>query len=273
MTAPWSLERLKIIWAITRKDLKIAFRFPKNFVGLRMIEPLRLFVLLGLVYQSFFVVTNSEALGNWSRTNYVPTLLLGAIFYSSFSYAYFRFRGSFLNEKYWKTIQIFLTAPVSKLDFLIGSTLAMAIELSIPTLCYLVLFWILYPVGLIPLLLMLGCLYLMLFGVLGVSLMQGAFAISNENYLFLFDYFYAGWALFSCFYYTSGALPEFLRFLAEINPVYHAVEIARWFVFHHLSPAQILVSIVYLVVFSTAMPLIGAAFFRKVVREAGINGF
>ncbi|MBI4373193.1 MAG: ABC transporter permease [Candidatus Omnitrophica bacterium] len=269
----WLPERLKIIWAITRKDLKIAFRFPKNFVGLRMIEPLRLFILLGLVYQSFFVMTNSHELGNWSRANYVPTLLLGAIFYSSFGYAYFRFRGSFLNEKYWKTIQIFLTAPVSKLDFLIASTLAMAVELSLPTLIYMALFWILYPIGFIPLVLMLGCLYLMLFGVLGVSLMQGAFAISNENYLFLFDYFYVGWALFSCFYYTESALPEFLRFLAQINPVYHAMEIARYFVFHHLSLGQILASVAYLFVFSTFTPLIGAAFFRKVVREVGINGF
>lgn len=269
----FSLDRLQVIWAIACRDLKIAFRFPKNFIAIRLIEPLRLFILLGLIYQSFFVMTNSKSFGHWSRTNYVPTLLLGAIFYSSFNYAYYRFRGNFLNEKYWKTIQIFLTAPVSKVDFLIASTLALAIELSIPTLCYFMMFCFLHPLNVLSLVLILGVLYLMLFGVLGISLMQGAFAISNENYLFIFDYFYAAWALVSCFYYTAEALPHAFRFLTQINPVYHAVELARWFVFHHLSLNQAAASFVYLFLFACITPLVGAYFFRKIVHAIGVKGF
>lgn len=270
---PRAKERIRVIWAIAKKDLKIAFRFPKNFIASRLIEPLRLFVLFGLVYQSFFVLTNSNNFGNWTRTNYIPTLLLGAIFYSSFGYSYNRFRSVFLNEKYWKTIQIFLIAPVSKLDFLIASTMAVAIELSIPTVCYLGFFQLIYPLPLPSLIAILASLYLMIFGVLGLSLMQGAFSISNENYLFIFDYFYAGLVLFSCFYYADGAIPEVVRFLTKINPVYHAVELARGAVFHHLSSGQMLISASYLTLFAIAMPFLGAVFFRKVVHELGVRGF
>ena len=266
-------ERMRIIWAITKKDLKIAFRFPKNFIAVRLIEPLRLFVLFGLVYQSFFVMTNNRALGNWNRGNYVSILLIGAIFYTTFSYAYLRFRGSFLNEKYWRTIQIFLTAPVSKLDFLIASSLAIVVELSIPIFCYLTYLEIIHPVPLSSLLLILGSLYLMLFGVLGLSLMQGAFAISNENYLFIFDYFYAAWLFFSCFYYTEGVLPVPLRFLTRFNPIYHALEISRSTIFHHLSFIQTIGSAGYVLLFSVTAPYLGAVFFRKVVRELGVRGF
>ncbi|MBI4395374.1 MAG: ABC transporter permease [Candidatus Omnitrophica bacterium] len=268
-----SINRLRIIWAIAKKDLKIAFRFPKNFIASRLIEPIRLFIVFGLVYQSFFSLTASETFGSWSKENYIPTLLLGGIFYSSFAYAYSRFRLSFLSEKYWQTIQIFLTAPVSKADFLVGSALAVAIELSIPTSCYLALFQFIYPVSPVSLFLILMTLYLMLLGTLGFSLMQGAFAISNQNYLFIFDYIYAGWSLFSCFYYTSAAIPEALRFLTTINPVYHAMEIARAMVFHHLSCVQILISMAYVLFFAMVVPFLGAAFFRKVVRELGVRGF
>jgi len=262
-----------VIWSITKKDLKISFRFPKNFIAKRLIEPLRLFILMGLVYQSFFVLTGNQTVGNWSRANYVPTLLIGAIFYSGFNYASGRFRTIFLNDKYWRTIQIFLTAPVSKIDYLIGSSLALVIELLIPVLLYLGALHILYHVSLLDLLLVLAVLYVMLFGVLGFSLMQGAFVISNENYLFIFDYFLAAWMLLSCFYYSNLALPVRLQFLIKINPVYHAVEIARTAVLHHLSPGQMLSSALYLLTFSIVAPFLGAAFFRKMVREMGIRGF
>lgn len=266
-------RRIEVIWAITMKDLKLAFRFPKNFIATRLIEPLRLFVFLGLVYQSFFVLTNNQTIGNWTRGNYVPTLLIGAIFYSGFNYAYGRFRFFFLNDKYWKTIQIFLTAPVSKVDFLIGSSLAMVIELLIPVLSYLGALHLLYRIPLLDLLPVLATLYVMLFGVLGFSLMQGAFAISNENYLFIFDYFLTLWILFSCFYYSDSALPVGLQFLTRINPIYHAVEIARSSILQHLSLRQLINSALYLLFFSITAPFLGAAFFRKVVRETGVRGF
>lgn len=266
-------RRLAVICAITKKDLKIAFRFPKNFIAMRLIEPLRLFIFLGLVYKSFFVLTDNQAIGNWNRGNYVPTLLIGAIFYSGFNYTYGRFRSSFLNDKYWKTIQIFLTSPISKVDFLIGSTLALIVELLIPVLSYMAVLHILYHIPIPYLLTALVSLYVMLFGVLGFSLLQGAFAISNENYLFIFDYFFAGWALFSCFYYSDSALPMGLQFLTRVNPIYHAVEIARASILHHLSSAQILNSALFLLCFSILAPFIGAAFFRRVVREMGVRGF
>lgn len=266
-------RRCEVIWAITKKDLKIAFRFPKNFIAVRLIEPLRLFIFLGLVYQSFFVLTNNQSIGDWTRGNYVPTLLVGAIFYSGFNYAYYRFRGLFLNDKYWKTIQIFLIAPVSKVDFLIGSSIALVIELSIPIVCYLGILHLFYQVPLLHLLPVLVVLIVMLFGVLGFGLMQGAFAISNENYLFIFDYLFAAWALISCFYYSESALPVNLQFLPKINPIYHAVEIGRSMVLHHLSPQQILNSAFYLLLFSITAPFLGALFFRKVVRELGVRGF
>jgi len=273
MSASLLRQRFEIIWAITRKDLKIAFRYPKNFVAIRLIEPLRIFILLGLVYQSFFVFTENLSIGHWSRGNYVPTLLLGAIFYSGFSYAYYRFRTSFLNEKYWRTIQIFLTTPVSKLSFLMGTSIAMVIELLIPISFYLAVLHLLYHIPFFSLLSILAVFYLMLFGLLGFSLMQGAFVISNENYLFIFDYIFAGWTLASCFYYSVGAIPAVFRFVAFLNPIYHAVEASRAAVFHHLSYHQIVISVGYLLFFSIVAPFVGALFFRKVVRELGVRGF
>jgi len=273
MTCFFSKGRIRSIWAITKKDLRIAFRFPKNFVATQLITPLRQFVLFLLIYQSFFIVTQNQPLGYWSRSNYIPSLLLSSIFNTSFQYAYYRFRSHFIREKYWKTIQLFLTAPLSKLDFLIGSIFALAIELSISIICYLALFQLLHPVSFLSFLLISGSLFLMLFGVLGVGLMQGAISISNENYLFVFDYLYAGWFFFSCFYYADSALPAAFRFLVKVNPIYHAIEIARGTIFHHLSSGQTLGSLAYLLFFSSTVPFLGAFFFRKVVSKLGVRGF
>ena len=273
MNFPRLRRNFEIIWGITQKDLKIIFRFPKNAVASRLIEPLRLFILLGLVYQSFFVMTENQTIGNWSRSNYVPALLLGAIFYTGFNQAYTRFRVLFTLEKYWRTIQVFLTAPVSKLQFLIGSSLALFIELSIPIVVYFLILICAYHVSLLALIPVLVVLYLMIFGLLGFSLMQGAFAVSNENYLFAFDYLFAVWAVLSCFYYSEGALPSVVRRLVFINPVYHAVELARSAIFHHLSASQMLTGTIFVLLFSILSPFLGALFFRKIVRETGVRGF
>lgn len=266
-------ERIRIIWAIAKKDLKIAFRFPKNFLASQLIQPLKLFIIFGLVYQSFYVATGKSTIGQWRRMDYLPILLLGSIFYTSATYAFYRFRWAFYNEKYWKTIQALLIAPVSKLDFLIGSSIALVLELSVPVSCYVLLFCKYHPVSFPMLLFVLGILYLMILGILGISLMQGAFAISNENYLFVFDYFYAGLVFISCFFYSISAIPTQFQWLIQLNPVYHAVEIARTIVFHHLSQAKITFSMIYLSTFAVLMPVLGALFFRRMVRELGVRGF
>ncbi|GEM_PF-1243112 len=266
-------ERIRIIWAIAKKDLKLSFRFPKNFLASQLIQPLKLFIIFGLIYQSFYVATGKATIGQWRRMDYLPILLLGTIFYSCATYAFYRFRWGFYNEKYWKTIQAFLITPVSKLDFLIGSSIAIVVELSAPVLCYLVLFYKYHPVSFPMLLFVLGILYLMILGTLGISLMQGAFVISNENYLFVFDYAYAGLIFASCFFYSISAIPGSLRFLVELNPVYHAIDLARVVVFHHLHRSQIAFSISYLITFAVLMPVLGALFFRKIVREMGVRGF
>ncbi len=273
MIYPAIRKRIGIILAIAKKEVKISFRYPKNFIAGQFLNPLRLFVMFGLIYQSFFVISGNRSIGNWSRSNYVATLFIGAIFYTGFTSAYYRFRTGFINEKYWKTIQIFLAAPISKLDYLIGTSFALAIELCIPVLTYLVFLKMAYPLSVLSLLLISTSLYLMIFGSLGFSLMHGAFSISNENYLFIFDYLYAIMLILSCFYYEYPALPSPIRFLAKANPIYHAVEIARQTIFHHLSPGQMLSSMAYLLLFASIAPLLGAFFFRKVVRELGVRGF
>ena len=266
-------DRIGVIWAITRKDLKIAFRFPKNFIATQLISPLRLFVMFGLVYQTFFVATSNQNVGLWKRDNYVAVLILGAIFYTCANQAFYRFKQSFLNEKYWRTIQIFLTVPISKLDFLLASSCALILELAATVLFYLILFAAYHPVSPLNLIPVVTALYLMIFGLLGISLMHGSFAISNENYLFLFDYSFAGLIFFSCFYYDAGAIPQILRPLVFISPLYHAVELARSTVLHHLSEARILGSYAYLFAFASLAPFAGALFFRKLVRELGVRGF
>ncbi len=265
--------RLRVIIAMIKKELKISFRFPKNFIASQIMNPLRLLISFWLVYQSFFVVTNNQSIGIWNRMNYVPTLLIGTIFHTSSINAFNRFRGQFLNEKYWGTIQLLLTSPVSKADFLFASSMALVVEIAIPLAIYLFLLHAYQALTLSTLLLVLITLYLMVFGMLGLSLIQGAFAISNENYLFIFDYVLAGIVCFSCFYYSASAVPEALRFFVKINPIYHAVEIARGSVLQHASFGQNLFSLLYLLAFAIFTPYGGAIFFRKVVRELGIRGF
>ncbi len=266
-------SRLRVIYAIVRKELKISFRFPKNFIATQVMNPLRLLVSFWLVYKSFFVITNNESIGTWSRVNYVAVLLIGTIFYTSCASAFYRYRQHFINEKYWGTIQILLTAPVSKFDFLTASSLAIAAEMAIPSVLYISLLIFSYGFSLATFGVIFIVLYFMIFAVLGLGLIQGAVAIANENYLFIFDYLFAGMICFSCFYYSDSAIPAIFRPLVHINPIFHAVEIARNQIFHHLDGLEVLKKILYLAAFALFAPLAGAIVFRKVVREVGVRGF
>jgi len=110
------------------------------------------------------------------------------------------------------------------------------------------------------------------FGVLGFSFVQGAFTLSNENFLFVFNYIFWGWSFFSCFFYPVEALPNMLQPIVQLNPVYHALFIIRG-LWMHGQVAGLAVHAAYVLSFAVVSPIISSIIFNKMIDKYGISGY
>ena len=111
--------KLSRIFAIIQKEVLLRLRFKFGYIIRSFVEPLKLGLLFFFIYTGFFYA-GAKSIGGITGGNYVVFLLLGTMFYNLLYEGFNVLRDSFMNEKYWQTIQGTLSSPATKLDILLG---------------------------------------------------------------------------------------------------------------------------------------------------------
>lgn len=261
----------KPVLAILEKELKLELRFKFAFIFSALLDPLVNAFWFGLIYFGFFAA-GAEGMGGVTKGDFIPFLALGSLANSFFAIGFGVFSNKLLQEKFWQTISAFLVAPVSRFHLLAGFGLLEFVRISFALLLFLGGCFLLKPVSGLVLFFVPLILVGLLLGSLGMGLLKGVFALTNENILPFFNVIYWGLGLVSCFYYPMDVLPKFMHPLVLANPIYHALTLIRhlWFGY---PIASVWVSSMWVLGFALLMPIIGVFFFNQLWKRFGLQGY
>jgi len=259
------------IFAIAKKETKLNLRFKYNFFANALITPMKFLIFFTVVYSGFYM-SGAESIGEVTRQNYISFLLLGSLVYSFFSSGYNAFCTKFIQEKYWRTIDALLISPLNRIKLIIGVGFSELFRQVVIAPIFFIVGFLILPISFLNLLVILSIILMIFLGVIGFGLIYGVFALSNENLLFLFNYFFWIWAFLSCFYYPISALPRFLHSLVLFNPVYHGLYIIRelWI---NGSVNNFLFHFMIVLAFALIVPLVAVFLFNKIIKKIGVTGY
>lgn len=260
---------LRRVFAIARRHLLQSMRFRWDYIFGIFLGPLKLMLLFFFIYTGFFY-SGARNIGGVTTENYIVFLALGTVMSSIFGKGYNAIRGGLRTEKWWQTAEGLLVSPATRLDILLGYGIASLIH-SLPMFIMVFTFaYIIMPVPLLNLIYIIALMLAMYAAVLGVGLVYGAFALTNENYNTAFSIASSGILFLSCFFYPMVALPGIFHPLIKVNPIYlanHAVKSA-WM--QGTIEPKILV---FMALASIASVSLGVHFFNRIWKRKGIQGY
>jgi ABC-type polysaccharide/polyol phosphate export permease len=181
-----------------------------------------------------------------------------------------------LREKYWKTLPALITAPFNRFYLLFGYILSEFIGILVPFTIFFIAMLIFFPIT-IPTIIVLILLFIGV-GIIfsGLGLFIGVFAISNENFLYLFEFSARLIFWFSCVTYPFQLFPNVVQNFININPIYYLIDIIRliWIennfiltIYSH--PLHILIFFTSLIIF----PILCVLIFNIIFKKLGITGY
>ncbi|MDO8538693.1 MAG: ABC transporter permease [archaeon] len=263
-------KRITEIFAVAEKELMLSLRYKLSFFLTALINPILGVIPFFLIYYGFLHFTGTTEFAGLNRGNYIVFLLLGMLVYTFFNDGFNVFSSKFLNEKYWKTIEAVFISPISYMAIVIGVGLSEIVRL-IPTLIVFVLVASFFEIpSIISLFFAIVMLFMLFLFCCSIGLIHGAAALSNENFLPIFGYAFMGLSLLSCFFYPIGLIPDILKPLVEINPLYHGVTFIRdaW-ILNQIS----FVSFFYVLAFMIVGLILSVQIFTKVWKTLGVEGY
>jgi ABC-type polysaccharide/polyol phosphate export permease len=110
----------------------------------------------------------------------------------------------------------------------------------------------------------------------GIGLLLGVFAISNENFLYVFDFVTRVIFWFSCVSYPFQLFPTAVQNIINLNPIYYLIDIIRltWIendliltVISH--PVHVIAFLASFIIF----PIICVYIFNFIYKKIGITGY
>ena len=255
--------------AFAEKDIHEQMRFKIGYV-VGTFQPA--LINLGLFATAFFGFFKIGAVGleELNSENFIAFTVLGALASTLFVQGYQAFQARFLQEKYWQTALSILASPLSPWAILIGVSISEGIRFSIVATAFLIVTYLVWPVGLITFLSVLSLVVLLYLMVSGLSMIRASLFLVNENVDAPLGYLFIGTSYLSCFYYPAIFLPSFLQSLAQINPVYFAIYLIRnlW-----LGTSIEFTYLLIVVTVAILSPAIGTYIFRKVWRNLDMTGY
>ena len=259
-------------FAIAEKNVRIQYRF-KYVMVLRYLNPIITILMPIIIFDSFFDFNAS--FGPWTPQNYMIFVFIG--------YNIMLMRNMItviprylLQEKYWKTLPALITAPFNRFYLLFGYIISEFLGILLPFVLVLIAMLIFFPISIPTLIIVI----LMFFGVgivfSGVGLFLGAFAISNENYLYIFDFGARLIFWLSCITYPFQLFPTLVQNIINLNPIYYLIDIIRFtwiennIIFSVIAhPIHIYIFVICLVIF----PIICVSMFNIIYKKLGISGY
>ena len=277
MLSPTSLKRsLKQTMALVERNILLETRFKLVFLT-RFLGPIIQILMPLIIFGVIFNIRDDYQFGYWTVENYMLFILI------AFCIQFLRqindnFRLLLQREKYWKSLQALMVAPINRYVLLFGFLISEMILISIAFSAFFIIAMILFPINIFYILLVL-LLFLcsaIIFGSIG--LITSILIITKEGWLGVFSLGLKILFWLSCFSYPLQIFPEFLQFFILLNPLYYLIDIIRltWLMgidanlaLTFLTPVHIII----LTLFTVFLPFISVYLFNKFYDRFGISGY
>ena len=277
MVSPTSLKRsFKQTMALVERNIYFETRFKLAFFS-KFLGPIIQILMPLIIFGTIFNINEDYQFGYWKGENYMLFILI------AFCIQFLRqindnFRLLLQREKYWKSLQALMVAPINRYVLLFGFLISEMILISIAFSAFFIIAMILFPINIFYILLVL-LLFLcsaIIFGSIG--LITSILIITKEGWLGVFSLGLKILFWLSCFSYPLQIFPEFLQFFILLNPLYYLIDIIRltWLIgidanlaLTFFTPAHIII-LVSLTIF---LPIISVYLFNKFYDRFGISGY
>lgn len=260
------------IKAYAKKDFAGMLRYKLGFLN-QFFAPFLTMASIFVTYSAIFFGIKEDDLGFVQKSNYVLYLVTGFLVYTIFRLAWGR--TSLLEEKFMQTLEGILLAPGSRLYILLGKCLRAFADIFFATLVFVVALIFLHP-SINWLNLWLGILVLFCLFVIFISLdfILTAIELSQEGIAGIIQaYVPKAFLLIGCVYFPIDVIPKSLRFLAYLNPLYHATNIFRSAFMTADLRFGLFWPTVFIVILAIILPFISVKLFEYIFQKWGIKGY
>lgn len=262
--------------ALIERNIYLVGRF-KTALITRVLNPFLQIIMPLIVFGTIFAINRNYQFGYWNSTNYLLFILI-AFCVQLLNKIAINLQTSFLREKYWKTMQALMVAPINRYNLLFGSLLSELILISIPFFALFILMLLLYPISFLNVIIVL-LLYLAIALIFGsIGLIYGILTLTKEGISRIFHIGLLFLFLLSCISYPLQIFPAPVQYLILLNPLYYIIDLIRltWLMGIDLDLAINNLSIAHIIsvsLFSIILPIISVHLFNIFYKRYGITGY
>ena len=267
---------LKQINALVERNLYLEVRF-KLTIFTRYFTPFIQILMPLIIFNVIFTIREDYQFGYWTGLNFILFLFI-AFCVQFLRKIVINFSHLFDREKYWKTLQALMVAPVNRYVLLFGFLIAEIILLSIPFILFFIIAYVLFPINIFYLFLVILSFFAIsiLFGCLGLIL--GILIITKEGIYSLFNLGLTLLFWLSCLSYPLQVFPEIIQPIILLNPIYYFIDIIRIFwlmgldynlAITFLTPIHIIIVVGGTII----LPIFSVYLFNTFYDKFGISGY
>ncbi|HEC37023.1 hypothetical protein LCGC14_1341780 [marine sediment metagenome] len=263
-------------FALIERNIFFEMRF-KIVLFTSFLNPFIQILMPLIIFGAIFSISGDYSFGYWAGETYLLFLLI------AFCVQFLRrivenFHQLFFREKFWKTLQALMVAPINRYVLLFGILISEMVLISIPFIFFLILTLIIFPISILNLVIVLVsflCLSIF-FGSLG--LIVGVLVVTNESIYRIFKIGLTFLYWLSCIGYPLQIFPKIIQNVILLNPLYYFIDFIRliWLMgidynlaISFLSPVHI-----FVVAISTILlPILSVVLFNAFYKKFGITGY
>jgi len=262
--------------ALIERNIFFEMRF-KLVLFTSFLNPFIQILMPLIIFGAIFSISENYTFGYWAGENYLLFLLI------AFCVQFLRrivenFRQLFFREKFWKTLQALMVAPINRYVLLFGILISEMILISIPFIIFLIIALIIFPISILNLLIVLVLFFCLsiFFGSLG--LIVGVLVVTKEGLYRIFKLGLSFLYWLSCVSYPLQIFPEIIQNIILLNPLYYFIDLIRliWMMgidynlaISFLSPLHIFI----VAIFTILLPILSVALFNVFYKKFGITGY
>jgi len=267
---------IKQISALVERNIYLELRF-KLALFTRYSAPFIQILMPLIIFNVVFMIREDYEFGYWTSLNFILFLFI-AFCVQFLRKIVFNFQQLFNLEKYWKTLQALMVAPVNRYVLLFGFLLSELILISIPFVFFFLIAYILFPINIFYLFLVLfgffslaiifGCIGLIM-GILIIT-KEGIYSVFNLGLTFLF------WL--SCMSYPLQVFPEIIQPIILLNPIYYFIDTIRifWLMGLDYNLAITFLTPIHIIIVAGGtiiLPIFSVYLFNTFYDKFGISGY
>ncbi len=275
---PWkSLKRsFKQMNALIQRNIQLEARFKLSLFS-RYLAPFIQVLMPLIIFEVIFTIREDYQFGYWTGQNFVLFLLI-AFCIQFLRRTIYNFQASFGAEKYWKTLQALMVAPINRYVLLFGFLIADVILILIPFVFFFILGLIFFPISILNILMVILAFFSLtiLFGSIG--LINAILIISREGSQKLFSIGLILLFWLSCISYPLQIFPEIVQYVILLNPFFYFIDFVRiiWLMGIDFNLALSSLTITHIVVVGLGtiiLPIIAVYIFNTFYDKFGISGY